>query len=73
MRFFNINKIKALAVDIDGPLTDNTRKLCINAINTIRKIEDECIPTILVTGNIIPYTSTISFSIRTSGGMICEN
>lgn len=68
-----MNDIKALAVDIDGTLTDHTRKLCINAIKAIRKAEAKGIPTILVTGNIVAYTRAISFSIGTSGGMVCEN
>lgn len=68
-----MNKIKAIAVDIDGTLTDNTRKICINAIKALRKTEKKGIPTILVTGNIVPYTRAISFSIGTSGGMVCEN
>lgn len=65
--------IKALAIDIDGTITDNTRKLCINAIKSMRKAEEEGIPIILVTGNIVAYTRAISFSIGTSGGMVCEN
>ena len=68
-----MNGIKAIAVDIDGTLTDNTRKLCINAIKALRKVEAKGIPTILVTGNIVAYTRAISFSIGTSGGMVCEN
>ena len=35
--------VEAIAVDIDGTITDNTRKICISAIETLRKAEDKLI------------------------------
>ena len=35
-----MNEIKALALDIDGTITDSNRLLCISAIEIIRKIEN---------------------------------
>lgn len=45
-------KIKAIAVDVDGTITDKDRKICISAIEAIRSAEELKIPTIIVTGNI---------------------
>jgi hydroxymethylpyrimidine pyrophosphatase-like HAD family hydrolase len=38
--------MKAIAVDIDGTITDKNRKICVNAIKTIRKAEESGYPTI---------------------------
>jgi phosphoglycolate phosphatase (TIGR01487 family) len=68
-----MNEIKALALDIDGTITDSHRKLCINAIKSIRKVENNGIPVILVTGNTAVYTYAITTSIGTTGGVVGEN
>lgn len=66
-------KIEAIAVDIDGTITDEKRKLCISSIESLRKAEDAGIPVIIVTGNISHFTYAISTMIGTTGGMVCEN
>ena len=40
--------IEAIAADIDGTITDETRKICISAIEALRKAEEKGIPTIIV-------------------------
>jgi len=65
--------MKAIAVDIDGTITDKNRKICINAINAIRCAEDRGYPVILVTGNIICVARTVAMMIGTSGGIVGEN
>ena len=65
--------IEAIAVDIDGTITDNKRRLCCSAMEAIRKAEDAGIPTIIVTGNIITYAYATSVLIGASGGAIGEN
>ena len=47
--------IEAIAVDIDGTITDDKRQICISAIETLRKAEKAGIPTIIVTGNVVNY------------------
>lgn len=69
----NMKKVEALAVDIDGTITDSKRRICISALNAIRKAEENNIPTIIVTGNIINYAYATSVLIGTSGGVISEN
>lgn len=65
--------IEAIAVDIDGTITDNTRKICVSAIEALRKAEESGIPTIIVTGNVVNYAYAIEVSIGCSGGLVAEN
>ena len=66
-------KIEVLAVDIDGTLTDNHRKICISSIEALRKVEAAGIPVILATGNISDFSYAASTLIGTTGGLVCEN
>lgn len=65
--------IEAIAVDIDGTITDDTRKICISAIEALRKAEKAGIPTIIVTGNVVNYAYAAEVLIGCSGGIVCEN
>ncbi len=61
---------KAIAVDIDGTLTDNKRRLNCNAIEALRKVR---IPVILATGNISCFARAAAKLIGVSDIVICEN
>ena len=65
--------IEAIAVDIDGTITDTTRQICISAIEALRKAEKQQIPTIIVTGNVVNYAYATEVLIGCSGGLVCEN
>lgn len=65
--------MKAIALDIDGTITDPSRKLCLSAIKAIRKVEDRGLPVILVTGNILCFTMATSILVGASGGVVAEN
>lgn len=65
--------IKALALDVDGTITDKKRRGCINAIETIYKVENLGIPVIIATGNIVCFTRALSIFLATSGGLVAEN
>ncbi len=65
--------IKALAVDVDGTITDKSRRGCISAIETIYKVENIGIPVIIATGNILCFTKALSTFLATSGGLVAEN
>jgi phosphoglycolate phosphatase len=67
------HKLKAIALDVDGTITDKTRKVCLNAIKAIYEAENRGIPVIIVTGNIMCSTRTISILFGTSGGLVAEN
>jgi phosphoglycolate phosphatase len=65
--------IKAIAVDVDGTITDGKRRLCPSSLEAIRESEERGIPVIIVTGNILCSTKTISILLGTSGGLVAEN
>ena len=65
--------IEAIAVDIDGPITDDKRQICISAIEALRKAENAGIPTIIVTGNVVNYAYAAEVLIGCSGGLVAEN
>ena len=66
-------KIEAIAVDIDGTITDSKRRICISAIEAIRKAEEKNVPVIIVTGNLVTYGYAASVLIGCSGGVVSEN
>jgi phosphoglycolate phosphatase (TIGR01487 family) len=65
--------IKAVAIDIDGTLTDEKRQLDLGAVEKARELEARGIPVIIATGNILCVTESASFFIGTSGPLIAEN
>jgi phosphoglycolate phosphatase len=62
--------IRALAVDIDGTLTDSNRVLCPNAVDAMRKLK---VPVVLSTGNTHCFTRTVSVLLDTPRIFIAEN
>lgn len=67
------NKIEALAIDVDGTITDSSRRVCISALKAIRKVEKSGIPVIIATGNIVDYAYATATLVGTTGGLVCEN
>jgi phosphoglycolate phosphatase (TIGR01487 family) len=65
--------IKAVAIDIDGTLTDEHRQLDLGAVAKARELEAMGVPVILATGNILCITESASFFIGTTGPLIAEN
>lgn len=65
--------VKAVAIDIDGTLTDEKRRLHLGVVEKIRELEAEGIPVILATGNIMCISEAASIFIGTTGGIIAEN
>jgi hypothetical protein len=65
--------IKAIALDIDGTITDNKRRLCPSALEAIQNAERMGIPVIIVTGNILAFTKFLSMLLGTTGGLVAEN
>ncbi|WP_409200562.1 phosphoglycolate phosphatase [Methanobrevibacter sp. DSM 116169] len=68
-----MSKIKAVAVDVDGTITDYSRKICISALEALRACESENIPVTIVTGNVVNYAYATSVLIGCSGGLVAEN
>jgi phosphoglycolate phosphatase (TIGR01487 family) len=62
--------IRALAVDIDGTLSDKKRVLCPAAVEALRNLK---VPIVLATGNTHCFTRTVSVLLGTSQIFIAEN
>lgn len=62
--------IRAIAVDIDGTLTDQKRVLCPASVEAIRRLE---LPVVLVTGNTHCFTRTMAIALGTPFIFIAEN
>ncbi|MGA9100073.1 MAG: phosphoglycolate phosphatase [Methanotrichaceae archaeon] len=62
--------IRAIAVDIDGTLTDNKRVLCPDAVEAMRHLK---LPVVLVTGNTHCFTRATSVLLGTPRIFIAEN
>ncbi|MCL7412916.1 MAG: phosphoglycolate phosphatase [ANME-2 cluster archaeon] len=62
--------MKALIIDIDGTLTDESRRLDLAAADAIRKLD---IPVILASGNVLCFVKCATKLIGTSDIMIAEN
>lgn len=67
-----VNKIKVLAADVDGTITDADKKLDVTAIQKIRELENVGIRVILITGHVFPVVSSLSNYIGTSGPVVAE-
>lgn len=66
-------KVKAVATDIDGTLTDDKERISCKAIKAIRNLESRGIPVILASGNTLCVLKTLKNYIGCSGALICEN
>jgi len=64
---------RAVAVDIDGTLTDENKCLHTGAILSLRRIEENGIPVILCTGNVRAITYGLWRFLQLSGPMVSEN
>ncbi|MCX6674611.1 MAG: HAD hydrolase family protein [Methanothrix sp.] len=62
--------IRALAVDIDGTLSDQNRVLCPAALQALRRL---LVPVVLCTGNTHCFTRTVCVLLGTPRIFIAEN
>ncbi len=65
--------IRAVAVDIDGTVTDMQKRLYGSAVEALRAVEAQGIPVLPATGNVMPVTVTFSALLGLSGPLVCEN
>ena len=65
--------IKSIVSDIDGTLTDEKRRINIDAIKALREAEEAGFKVSLCTGNILGFALGASKLIGTSGGVIAED
>ncbi|MBI2077030.1 MAG: phosphoglycolate phosphatase [Euryarchaeota archaeon] len=65
--------IKAIAVDIDGTLTDYDRLMDFAGVRALRKVEASGVPVICATGNVAPVTKAFANFAGFTGPIVCEN
>ncbi|RZN62750.1 phosphoglycolate phosphatase [Methanonatronarchaeum sp. AMET6-2] len=65
--------IKALAIDIDGTITDSQRRLSLKATKAIRSAIKNNIKVILATGNKVCFARSTAILIGTNSPIIAEN
>jgi hypothetical protein len=65
--------VRLLAVDIDGTLTGEDRRLNLRAVEALRKVEERGIPVTLASGNVLEFVRAASIMIGTSGPLIAED
>ncbi len=66
-------QVEALAIDIDGTLTDERRRLEPEAVALLREIERRGVVIILATGNVLCVTEIAQIFIGVQGPLIAEN
>ncbi|MFA6224805.1 MAG: HAD hydrolase family protein [Methanoregula sp.] len=65
--------LKAVLTDIDGTITDSSRRINTGAINTIRSLVDDGIEVVLASGNTSCFMDALCKMIGTHGTLIAEN
>jgi phosphoglycolate phosphatase len=65
--------LRAVVTDVDGTLTDASRRLDPEALRWARRLEDRGIPVVLATGNVLPVALALHRSLGLSGPIVAEN
>ena len=65
--------IKAVATDIDATLTDEKRRLSVEAAAALHETERHGVPVILVSGNVLPMCHSLNIYLGLSGPVVAEN
>ncbi len=66
-------EVKAVAVDVDGTLTAESRRVGLDAVAALRKADDSGVPVMLASGNVLPISYALSMYLGFSGPIIAEN
>ena len=65
--------VKALAVDIDGTIADDSRRVNLEAVGALRKVQDSGVPVMLASGNVLPIAYALSNYLGLTGPIVAEN
>jgi len=65
--------LKALLTDVDGTITDSTRRIDTGAIECIRSLADDGIDVVLASGNTSCFMDALCKMVGTKGTFIAEN
>ena len=65
--------VRAVVVDIDGTLTDGTRRMSLEAVAALRLVQDSGVDVMLASGNVLPIAYAVSNYMGFRGPVIAEN
>ena len=65
--------VKGIVVDIDGTLSDSSRRIGLDAISALRKVNDSGVTVILASGNVLPIVYSLATYAGFDGPVIAEN
>jgi hypothetical protein len=65
--------VRAVVVDIDGTLTDDTRRMSLDAVAALRRVQDSGVDVMLASGNVLPIAYAVSNYMGFKGPVIAEN
>lgn len=66
-------EVKAIAVDIDGTLADDSRRVHLGAVAALREVQDSGVPVMLASGNVLPIAYALSNYLGLTGPIVAEN
>ena len=66
-------EVRAVVVDIDGTLTDDSRRMSLEAVAALRRVNDSGVVVMLASGNVLPIAYAISTYMGFDGPMVAEN
>ena len=65
-------EVRAVVVDIDGTLTDDSRRMSLEAVAALRRVNDSGVVVMLASGNVLPIAYAISTYMGFDGPMVAE-
>lgn len=65
--------VRAVVVDIDGTLTDDSRRMSLEAVAALRRVEDSGVSVMLASGNVLPIAYAVSTYMGFRGPIVAEN
>lgn len=65
--------VRAVVVDIDGTLTDDTRRMSLEAVAALRRVQDSGVDVMLASGNVLPIAYAVSNYMGFKGPVVAEN
>lgn len=66
-------EVKAVAVDVDGTLADDSRSVSLDAVAALREVEGRGVHVMLASGNVLPIGYALSNYLGFKGPIIAEN
>jgi len=66
-------EVKAIAVDVDGTLADDSRSVSLEAVAALREVQQRGVHVMLASGNVLPIAYALSNYLGFKGPIIAEN